>query len=103
MARCGLATVLLAAAFCAACAPNLKYPAKTAAAPPVHQLWQEPEDLSRRDLFYGVGGRQGAPNPRGRYKYQSEDTTGASPGYNVRDDNDVSWDIKLGEEAQPEV
>jgi hypothetical protein len=103
MARYGPATVLLVAALCAACAPKLKYPAKTAAPPPVHQLWQEPEDLSRRDLFYGVGGRQNAPNPRGRYKYQSEDTSGASPGYNVRDDNDVSWDIKLGEEAQPEV
>ena len=103
MARFGAATVLLAVGLSAACAPNLRYPAKTATPPPIRELWQDPGDLPKRDLLYGVGGRQGAPNPRGRYEYRSEDTRGASPGYNVRDDNGVSWDIKLGEEAQPEV
>lgn len=44
-----------------------------------------------------------APNPRGRYEYRSEDTTGASRGYTVRDDRGMKWDVKLGEEAQPEV
>jgi hypothetical protein len=87
-----------------ACAtPALRYPAKTAAPPPVRELWQEPRDLQKRDLFYGVGGRNLAPNPRARYEYEAEDTRGASRGYTVRDDRGSKWDVKLGEEAQPEV
>jgi hypothetical protein len=86
-----------------ACAPTLRYPSKTAAPPPVHELWQEPRDLSNRDLFHGVGGRDLVPNPRGRYEFVSEDTTGASGGYEVRDDNGMKWDVKLGIEAQPEL
>jgi hypothetical protein len=91
--------VLLAA--CAA--PALQYPAKSAAPPPLHQLWQEPADLRKRDLFYGVGGRDRAPNPRARFEYKSEDRRGASRGYKVRDDGGAEWDVKLGEEAEPEV
>jgi hypothetical protein len=87
-----------------ACAtPALRYPAKNAAPPPVRELWQEPRDLQKRDLFYGVGGRNLAPNPRARYAYEAEDTRGASRGYTVRDDRGSKWDVKLGEEAQPEV
>jgi hypothetical protein len=86
-----------------ACAPALRYPAQTAAPPPLRELWQEPTDLKNRDLFYGAGGRDLAPNPRGRYEYESEDTRGASRGYEVRDDRNTTWDVKLGEEAQPEV
>jgi hypothetical protein len=86
-----------------ACAPTLRYPTNTAAPPPVHELWQEPRDLASRDLFHGVGGRDLVPNPRGRYEFVSEDTTGASAGYEVRDDNGIKWDVKLGIEAQPEL
>ena len=86
-----------------ACAPILQYPAKSAAPPPIHELWQEPRDLAARDLFYGAGGRQMAPDPRARYEFEQEDTTGASRGYEVRDDRDMEWDVKLGPEAQPEI
>jgi hypothetical protein len=88
----------------AACAaPALRYPTKAAGPPPLRQLWQDPSDLKKRDLFYGAGGPAQAPNPRGRYKYKAEDTRGASRGYKVVDDRGTKWDVKLGEEAQPEV
>ena len=94
---------LLGLTLSTACAPTLQYPEKSAASPPVHELWQEPRDLARRDLFYGVGGRALAPDPRARYEFRSEDTTGASGGYSVRDEADMKWDVKLGIEVQPEI
>src|SRR5262245_52036152 len=101
MVRLGIATVA-AGLLSAACAtPTLHYPAK-GTTPPLYELWQEPRDLQKRDLFYGVGGREHVPNPRARYQFKSADTTGASGGYKVRDDAGMTWDIKLGEEVQPE-
>jgi hypothetical protein len=101
--RPAAAILLMGLAGWTACAPTLRYPAKGAVAPPIHELWQEPRDLAKRDLFHGVGGRDLVPNPRGRYEYLAEDTTGASPGYRVRDDRGLEWDVKLGEEVQSEV
>ena len=103
MLKSGTAT-LICSVLCAACAtPALRYPAKTAAPPPIRELWQEPRDLQKRDLFYGVGGANLAPNPRAHYEYKAEDVRGASRGYTVRDDRGGKWDVKLGEEAQSEV
>lgn len=103
MLRLTASTLLLGLSAWTACAPTLRYPAKTTAPPPVHELWQEPRDLVKRDLFHGVGGRELVPNPRGRYEFESEDTKGASPGYKVHDDQGMKWDVKLGIEVQPEV
>jgi hypothetical protein len=103
MVRLGTAT-LAAGILSVACAtPALQYPAKNAAPPPVHELWQEPRDLQKRDLFFGVGGRDLVPNPHAHYQYKEADTTGASRGYKVLDDRGMKWDVKLGEEVQPEI
>jgi hypothetical protein len=103
MVRLGIAT-LGVGLFSLACAtPTLHYPAKGATPPPLYELWQEPRNLPKRDLFYGVGGREHVPNPRAHYQFKSADTTGASRGYKVRDDAGTTWDIKLGEEVQPEI
>jgi hypothetical protein len=100
-----LSIAVLSAGFLgAACAtPALRYPDKTAAPPPVHELWQEPRDLQKRDLYYGAGGRSLVPNPRANYEFKSEDTRGASPGYKVVDNRGQKWDVKFGEEAPSEV
>jgi hypothetical protein len=103
MLRPAAATLLMGLAGWTACAPTLRYPTKTAAPPPVHELWQEPRALSKRDLFYGIGGKELAPNPKARFEFIGEDTTGASPGYTARDETDAEWDIKLGPEVQPEI
>ena len=50
-----------------------------------------------------MGGRDLVPNPRAHYQYKEADTTGASRGYKVLDDRGMKWDVKLGEEVQPEI
>ena len=41
-------------------------------------LWQEPLDLESRDLFYGIGGQKGAPDPSEKYIFLKRDTDGTS-------------------------
>lgn len=98
----GAASVTLAAAV--ACAPALR---STATNPPgpseVAQLWQEPADLDRRDLFHGPGGRIGVPPPGAVWRFKSADTTGYSRGYDVVGPDGREWDVKLGLEAPTEV
>ena len=66
------------------------------------QLWQEPADLETRDLRAGPPNPVPLPNPA-TFTFVKADTTGFSPGYDVRDGNGVEWSVKLGSEAQTEV
>ena len=65
------------------------------------ELWAEAGPA--RDLFWGVGGREAAPDPQAEYRFVARDTTGRSPGYDVRDARGRVWSVKLGPEAQTEV
>jgi hypothetical protein len=67
------------------------------------ELWMEPDDLERRDLKRGPSFGPGAPQADGTFTFVKLDTTGRSPGYDVRDGNGVIWSVKLGPEAQSEV
>jgi hypothetical protein len=69
----------------------------------VADLWQEPTDLERRDLFYGAGGRALAPSATGTYTVVEADVDGFSAGYDVRDEKGRLWSVKLGPESQTEV
>ena len=71
----------------------------TTASPAV--LWREPKDLSSRNLFYGRGGEQ--HQPAGDFVFVKEDLAGSNPKFVVRDAKGVTWNVKLGIEAQPEV
>jgi hypothetical protein len=75
--------------------------ARGAAAPSMSELWTEPE--AARDLFWGPGGSQSAPDPNGEYRFVALDTTGRSRGYDVVDAQGHKWSVKIGEEAQSEV
>jgi hypothetical protein len=66
-------------------------------------LWVEPRDLESRDLLHGVGGRTFAPDPSVPFELLAVDSSGFSPGYDVRDRQGVEWSVKLGIEAQPEI
>jgi hypothetical protein len=67
-------------------------------------LWQEPNDLATRDLFYGPGGKDLAPPATGAtYQFVAYKASGTNPGYDVRDSSGRVWSVKLGIEAQPEV
>lgn len=79
--------------------PTLEDPAKA----DVARLWQDPVDLAARDLFYGAGGGSLAPDASTPFTFIAEDTSGYSPGYDVRGPDGLEWSVKLGPEAQPEV
>jgi hypothetical protein len=77
--------------------------ARVPGAPPAAaSLWEEPRDLASRDLFFGAGGKALTPR-EAVYTFVAEDTSGHSPGFDVRDGRGLEWSVKLGPEAQSEV
>lgn len=73
----------------------------TAPATPV--LWRNPTDIATRDVFYGPGGKEHAPQPAATYTFLKEDLNGTNPKFVVSDQDGVKWKVKLGAEARPEV
>ncbi len=70
----------------------------------IAELWQDPGDLSQRDLFLGPAGNALLPPPEnGTFEFVAYKTTGTNPGYDVRDASGRVWSVKLGIEAQSEV
>jgi hypothetical protein len=70
--------------------------------PALSELWEEPTDIARRDLFHGAGGA--ARTPKGSsFAFVAADTTGFSPGFDVKDASGLEWSVKTGPEAQSEV
>src|SRR4030095_11640979 len=68
-------------------------------------LWQDPLDLEVRDLFYGIGGRKGAPDPEGKYTFVADkgSPNDSNPKIDVKDDEGRSWTVKLGPEVKAET
>lgn len=64
-------------------------------------LWQDPVDVSTRDMVAGPGGAE--HHPKGPFKFLKEDTAGSNPKYTIEDANGLKWKLKLGEEAHPET
>ena len=98
------ALILVILSITAACAPSGRIAKTTpAAADKVAELWMRPDDLQTRDLFHGAGGAALLPQAGATYTWITTDTTGYSPGYQVRDAEGRTWDVKLGLEAQSEI
>ena len=97
MCVCALALVLETA-----CAAGARVKQVPATPPDQLQLWQAPDDISSRDLFLGAGGKAAVP-PREPFVFVAVDTTGKSPGFDVKDASGLEWSVKQGPEAQPEV
>jgi hypothetical protein len=68
----------------------------------IAELWIEPSDLQTRDLFHGAGGTSLVPRDPA-YTFVARDTSGWSPGFDVRSRDGIEWSVKLGPEAQTEV
>ncbi|HEY4362900.1 MAG TPA: hypothetical protein VGN17_18160 [Bryobacteraceae bacterium] len=64
-------------------------------------LWQDPTNISSRNLFYGPGGKE--HQPHGSFVFQEEDLNGTNPKIIVRDEEGSKWTVKLGSEASPET
>src|SRR5262249_42738489 len=71
--------------------------------PSMAALWQQPTDLTTRDLFAGEWGRGRAPDPQAVYTFAKKKTHGTSPGMVVTDPASRRWHVKQGREGPPEV
>jgi len=67
------------------------------------ELWMEPEDITKRDLFDGPGGPGLRPKPGTTFRFLSKDTKWYSWGWKVEDPGGMEWSAKYGPEAQSEV
>ena len=65
-------------------------------------LWQEPADLTSRDLFLGAGGEAMKPD-LSKITFVKEETKGYSTKYRVRDGAGKEWVVKVGKEAQSDT
>ena len=74
-----------------------------ASAEPHAVMWQEPVDIESRDLYYGIGGSAGAPDPNGKFTFESRSASGTSEKIHVLDDKGRKWTVKFGPEARPET
>lgn len=94
--------IVVALAAMAACHPAIR---STLPEPPnaqqIAELWVDPG--KGRDLFWGVGGRQRAPDASVPYKVIEIKTTGFSDGYTVVGPGDREWSVKFRPEAITEV
>jgi hypothetical protein len=68
----------------------------------IGELWQEPSNVAQRDLFHGPGGTALLPRDS-TFIFVARDTSGWSPGFDVRSSDGTEWSVKLGPEAQSEV
>ena len=64
-------------------------------------LWRDPGNVRLRNLRYGPGSARLAPVAP--FSFLTEDKSGVSPKFEVRDARGVKWVVKLGEEAQSET
>lgn len=95
--------ILALAATAVTCARSVRTVEVTPLRPAtIAELWQEPADITAMDLFHGPGGKDLAPGQQ-PFEFIAEDTTGYSPGFDVRDERGMTWSVKTGPEAQTEV
>jgi hypothetical protein len=99
--RLGVVAAAVTAVALASCARQVRL-VQPAGGPPAvtAELWQDPD--SPRDVFHGPGGNELMPRDTA-FTFVAEDTTGYSPGFDVRDGRGLEWSVKTGPEAQTEV
>src|SRR5262249_28862979 len=66
-------------------------------------LWREPVDIKSRDLFYGIGGPKGAPDPSKQFTFVKHSESGTQKKIIVKDIRGREWTVKFGREARPET
>jgi hypothetical protein len=72
-------------------------PAKT------YVMWEDPGDLKSRDLYYGPGGKEGAPELASTFKFIQRRTSGTSEKMDVEDNLGRKWVVKFGPEVRAET
>src|SRR6185436_6974602 len=64
-------------------------------------LWRDPGEIESLNLLHGGSSAEHAP--AGKLKFVKEDAVGATPKFEVVDENGRHWKAKLGKEAQSET
>ena len=102
--RASIVVMSLVVSFATACAtPVVNHQKASIPARNIGELWQMPQDPATRDLFHGPGGALRAPKTDAPFTWIATDTSGFSPGFDVRGSDGRQWSVKLGPEAQTEV
>ena len=91
---------LVVSAGCATSSQSLKPAASADAAAPA-VLWRDPGPIASRDLFWGSGAADRAP--QGPFAFVEEDKSGTNPKITVKDARGQTWDMKFDEEVHAEV
>lgn len=98
-----LAMLVALAVASGACSRAVRHAEVTPGQPAtIAELWQEPAKIEARDLFHGPGGPDLLPAVTD-FAFVAADTTGYSPGFDVKDAKGIEWSVKTGPEAQSEV
>jgi hypothetical protein len=61
---------------------------------PLAELWQRPNDIASRDVFYGPWGVERAPAPDATYTFVERKQQGTNPGVTVKDPFGREWHVK---------
>ena len=64
-------------------------------------LWRNPGSIASRDLYWGPGSAERAP--QGPFTFVEEDSGGTQPKVIVTDARGVTWEAKFGPETKAEV
>jgi len=85
-------------ALCAvACTPAVR-PTLMPRDAPLTELWQPPDDLPSRNLYYGPWGPEHAPDPHATYTFVAQKRNGVRNGYNpgviILDPKGRRWHVK---------
>jgi len=72
-------------------------------AEPIDALWHDPGDIPALDLAFGCGGKEHAPRADAKYSFVKEDLGGTSTKFYIKDQEDVEWLVKVGDEARAET
>ncbi len=94
----------IAAVLCLCAAPSFAQTSATGTSgtmDPPAVLWKDPGPIGARDLFWGAGRADRAP--QGPFTFVEEDPGGTQPKIVVTDARGVTWDVKFGEESKAEV
>ena len=65
-------------------------------------LWEQPADITKRDLYYGPGGRALVPDLK-RASMLGRQMGGNTLKYRIRDRHGNEWVAKIANESQPET
>jgi hypothetical protein len=66
-------------------------------------MWEDSGDIKSRDLYYGIGGKEGAPELASTFKFIQRRTSGTSEKMDVEDNLGRKWVVKFGPEVRAET